>query len=37
MKYRIIIPKIVQKQLRQLPRDIYERIVLFLIGSLKNY
>ena len=27
MKYRIIIPKIVQKQLRQLPRDIYERIV----------
>ncbi|MDJ0679106.1 MAG: type II toxin-antitoxin system RelE/ParE family toxin [Xenococcaceae cyanobacterium MO_167.B52] len=27
MEYRIIIPKIVQKQLRKLPATIYERIV----------
>ncbi len=27
MEYRIIIPKIVQKQLRKLPANIYERIV----------
>ena len=27
MKYRIIIPKIVQKQLKKLPVNVYERIV----------